>query len=299
MEDSTCRSPLLPSEAGLHVVLYHCLCLWCCWSLWCCQCHYPTWSTRMVGDSSANGIRLCCCQPRRRGGKGARVKAPLLCLVLGSWALLLPLGGSRAGVLGASTAGGPGPQVPLSLLSSSLWPWVPLCLRDWSGMHCLSCSYWNRAGPVGLPDMEALLSPISCRQDSASMTFPESQRQIQNSCYGRSSQERSEARWNGPEIRLGDPPEKRLREWKPCTPYHVNLWKGRVVIKPSSNPPRWWHNNFSRQKPDVSLFARQSNKAILFYFTPNSVSRIWFSTVQRGQGLSTTTGFSGAVGCHS
>lgn len=40
-------------------------------------------------------------------------------------------------------------------------------------------------GPVGLQDIEAFLSPISGRQDPASMTFPEFQRQIQ----GRSSQE--------------------------------------------------------------------------------------------------------------
>ena len=37
-------------------------------------------------------------------------------------------------------------------------------------------------GPVGLPGMEAFLSPISCRQDSSIITFLEFQRADLNSC---------------------------------------------------------------------------------------------------------------------
>ena len=37
-------------------------------------------------------------------------------------------------------------------------------------------------GPVGLPGMEAFLSPISCRQDSSIITFCEFQRADLNSC---------------------------------------------------------------------------------------------------------------------
>ena len=37
-------------------------------------------------------------------------------------------------------------------------------------------------------------------------------------------------------------------------------------------------DSFSRQEPAVSPIAWQSNKAILFYFAQNSVSKIQFST---------------------
>ena len=42
-----------------------------------------------------------------------------------------------------------------------------------------------------------------------------------------------------------------------------------------SKPPRL-ELKFSRLGPTVSLFAWQKNKAILFYFTQNSFSEIWF-----------------------
>ena len=42
--------------------------------------------------------------------------------------------------------------------------------------------------------------------------------------------------------------------------------------------PRVGTRNFERQESVVSPFAWQSNKAILFYFTQNSVSEIQFST---------------------
>ena len=54
--------------------------------------------------------------------------------------------------------------------------------------------------------------------------------------------------------------------------------------KPSSNPPGLGHIVFPRQEPIVPPFAWQSNKAILLYFTQNSVSEISFGTgVQKGQ----------------
>lgn len=98
-------------------------------------------------------------------------------------------GGSRAGVMGASTAGGPGPQAHCHCSPA---PRGHECHCAWeTGVVCTAspAATETERGLVGLPDMEALLSPISCRQDSASMTFPESQRQIQNSCYGWSSQD--------------------------------------------------------------------------------------------------------------
>lgn len=86
---------------------------------------------------------------RGGGGRGARVrKAPLLCLVLGSWALLLHQEGRgleswcfhswRARAPGPVTA----PQLP--------WPRVPLCLGDWSGMLPL-LQLLKPAGPCGAP----------------------------------------------------------------------------------------------------------------------------------------------------
>ena len=39
-------------------------------------------------------------------------------------------------------------------------------------------------------------------------------------------------------------------------------------------PPGWGTHGFSGQEPNVSPFAWQSNEAILFYFTLNSVSEI-------------------------
>ena len=54
-----------------------------------------------------------------------------------------------------------------------------------------------------------------------------------------------------------------------------------ITIKLPTILSKWGHS-FSRQEPTVSPFAWQSNKAILFYFTQNSVSKIQFHTrVQR------------------
>ena len=58
-------------------------------------------------------------------------------------------------------------------------------------------------------------------------------------------------------------PETRLKECRPCThpePYTKSSWVGT--------------HNFSRQGPTVSPFSWKSNKAILSYFTKNSVFEI-------------------------
>ena len=63
------------------------------------------------------------------------------------------------------------------------------------------------------------------------------------------------------------------------------LWS--ITIKLLTNLSRWGRivfrgRSFSRQEPALSPFASQSNKALLFYFTQNSVSEIGFSTdIQR------------------
>ena len=132
---------------------------------------------------------------------------------------------------------------------------------------------------------QAFLSPVSCSKTPASMTFPEFQRsdsKVAN--QGRSSQETTWGKIKGTRrssSRLGNqPPETRLKECRPCK--HPNL---------VSKPPPWtiaiklfikssWvgTHSFLGQEPAVSPFAWQSNKAILFYFTQNSVSEVWCGT---------------------
>ena len=125
---------------------------------------------------------------------------------------------------------------------------------------------------MGLPGTEALLSPVSCRQDSRLHDLPWVPK-------GRLE----ELLITGGAARK--PPEMRLRKWKSCT--RPNLVRdstlGPVVIKPFIRSSGVGTHSFSRQEPAVSPFAWQSNKAILFYFTQNSVPEIWFgSGVQRG-----------------
>ena len=54
-----------------------------------------------------------------------------------------------------------------------------------------------------------------------------------------------------------------------------------IAIKLLIKSPRGWDTQFLRHDPSVSSFAWQSNKAILFYFTKNSVSEIRFGTGAR------------------
>ena len=66
----------------------------------------------------------------------------------------------------------------------------------------------------------------------------------------------------------------RLKECKPCS--HPNLVRTPTLnhcYKPLIKSSGVEIHSFSRQKPSVSL-ACQSNKAILFYLTQNSVSGI-------------------------
>ena len=55
-----------------------------------------------------------------------------------------------------------------------------------------------------------------------------------------------------------------------------------IAIKLLTKFPQVGTHSFWGHEPAVSPFAWQSNKAILFYFTQNSVSEVWFGTgVQR------------------
>ena len=80
-------------------------------------------------------------------------------------------------------------------------------------------------------------------------------------------------RLKGPEklIKIRRPPELRLKECRPCSTLILSETPplnhcSKTLIKSS----RVGTHSFSRQKPRVSPFAWQSNKAILFYFTQNS-----------------------------
>ena len=65
--------------------------------------------------------------------------------------------------------------------------------------------------------------------------------------------------------------------------YHLSHQGSPFLWKSSSDPLKPRHS-FLRQKLGVCPFTWQNNKAILFYFTRNSASRIWFGTsVQRSQ----------------
>ena len=57
-----------------------------------------------------------------------------------------------------------------------------------------------------------------------------------------------------------------------------------IVIKPFITSSQGGTHSFLRQKPSVSPFAWRSDRAVLFYFPQNSVSKIWFGiSVRRGQ----------------
>ena len=60
-----------------------------------------------------------------------------------------------------------------------------------------------------------------------------------------------------------------------ATPPLNHCYKTPHQIPPT---PMFGTHNFEGQEVAVSPFAWQSNKAILFYFTWNSASKIWFST---------------------
>ena len=61
---------------------------------------------------------------------------------------------------------------------------------------------------------------------------------------------------------------------------------GSTVMKLLSKFTQIGNHSFPGQEPTVSLFAWESSKAILFYFTQNSVSEIWFTAMQRSQASS-------------
>ena len=63
-----------------------------------------------------------------------------------------------------------------------------------------------------------------------------------------------------------------LKEWGPCT--HPNPYQqpAPLAIKLTNRPG--WDTQLWRHLPAVAPFAWQRNKAILFYFTKNSVSKI-------------------------
>ena len=67
-----------------------------------------------------------------------------------------------------------------------------------------------------------------------------------------------------------------------------HLWN--IVIKHFTKSSWIRTDSFSKQKLGISPFVSQGIKAVLFYFTQNSVTEIWFSTgVQRGQAFSNNT----------
>ena len=81
------------------------------------------------------------------------------------------------------------------------------------------------------------------------------------------------------------PPEARFKECRPCT--HPDFyqqpcpWTIAVKLLTKSS---WAGMQFLRHEPAVSPFSWQSNKAILFYVTQNSVSeRFYLAPVHRGQ----------------
>ena len=141
---------------------------------------------------------------------------------------------------------------------------------------------------------EALFSPVSCKQGSSLHDLPwvPKGRFQQLLIKGGAAMKPSEARLKGPEklIKIKRPPEMRLRQCRPCstlilseTPPLNHCYKTLIKSSPVGT------HSFSRQEPYVFPFAWQSNKAILFYFTQNSVSEIWFGTsVQRGQAFGNT-----------
>ena len=79
-------------------------------------------------------------------------------------------------------------------------------------------------------------------------------------------------------------PETRLKECRPCThpdPYQQPC-PGTITLNFSPNPPPpSCDTQFWEHQTPVSLFAWLNNKAILFYFSQNSVSSIQFSTSTR------------------
>ena len=83
-----------------------------------------------------------------------------------------------------------------------------------------------------------------------------------------------------PEKLIRRTPEARLKECRPCT--HSNLISNPalepIAIKLLTKASWVGTHSFLGQEPAVSPFAWQSNKALLFYFTQNSVSEIWFGT---------------------
>ena len=137
----------------------------------------------------------------------------------------------------------------------------------------LSIWYWNWEGPCGTPrhgtKKESFLSPIFCRQDSSLHDPPwvPKGRSEQLPNKGGAERKPPEARLKAPEklIKLRRPPETRLRECRPCT--YPNL-----VSNSTLEPSQVGTHSFWGQEPAVSHFAWQSNKAILFYLTPNFVS---------------------------
>ena len=55
-----------------------------------------------------------------------------------------------------------------------------------------------------------------------------------------------------------------------------------IAMKPLTESSQVGMHSFSGQESTVAPFAWQSNKAIIFYFTQSSVSKILFTSVHRG-----------------
>ena len=154
----------------------------------------------------------------------------------------------------------------------------------WKGMHSWyveQCECETKKDPVSLPGMEAFLCPVSCRQDSSLHDIPWVPKGRFKPLLIRegAAKKPPEARLKGPEklIKIKRSPET-LHTPYSCQQPHP--WT--IAIKPLITSSWVETHSFRGQELSVSPFAWQSNKAILFYFTQNSVSEIRFSTgVQR------------------